>query len=183
MESPIERYEFLLYKANQTLSQKIIPNDQYIHSISAYERIFWSCNESITILARGVKNQILDNLKVLNSVDKFLSNSSAKLEVILRMKDEDDFQRTKKSLFIQKILEYKDQVEISFYQGDDSWLSNLGSVTVGDGRIYRYRYLQKKSDYDKTSKADVCFNDEEKVALYKEKIIRSKKILVFLLSI
>jgi len=156
-----DAYSRLLYIADKTRSKAVIENDSVNDSAEVFSRFFQSAESSIFILARGVKEQVLSQSKVLESSSEFLNSENRKLELVLRAKNEQDLEKSMGSKFVRSIRRAaNNNLEIKFYIGDDSWLNDVGSTTTADGRMYRYRH--KQDDYTSNSNADVCFNDPQK---------------------
>ncbi len=174
-----DKYELTLYLANKYKSSSVIENHSYLNAASVYERIFLSCDEEVIILARGIKQNIFNQLKVITSAKKFLKKPNVKLKMYLRCKDSSSEALSEKSDFLREIKESIDDVsklDVRYFKGDDSWLLDTPSITLGDDRIYRKRRLQADGDYNKSSESDVCFNDAETVVSFKNKINRLLEI-------
>lgn len=177
-----ECYSRVLYLANKSNSKTVIENDSCKDSVDVYERIFLSCSNDVFIFARGIKTEILDQIKVINAVQIFLEKQNAKLNLILRINDESDYHENMKSDFCNVISNFKNKINIQFFsinKKDSEFLDTIGSVTIGDDKMYRYRYKQGQEAYDHNSNAKVCFNDKKKCASFKKEIttpLTSKKI-------
>ena len=166
-----ECYSRLLYIADRDRSQSEIDNDTFQDSADVYERIFLSCSQEVYIFARGIKEQIFNNTRVSEAAINFLSKENTKLKFTLRAKDKEDYEKTINSPFLNTLKDLfpaKGKIEVEFYEGGDDWLDSIGSTTIGDDRIYRYRYLQ--SEYRATSRAHICFNAPDKCLEFIEKI-------------
>ena len=168
-----EFYPKLLSQANKVRSSTKIDSDDFADSADVYERIFLSCSKEVFILARGIKSDIFDYDFVQNAAIKFLENNNAKLNLILRVKNKEDYTNTLDSAFMRNILKElsgSGKVNIKFYDGDDEWLPEIGSTTIGDDRIYKYKYPQDEQNVKETPNSIVCFNDIETCAYYKKRI-------------
>lgn len=178
--SYIDAYRLLLDMCSSGQINKKINNDHFEHSSSVYERFFLDCHNDITILARGIKEQIFNVERVKNAAKKFVLEENTKLNFILREKDDSDAEKILNSGFITHIKHVlseaclENKVTLTFYEGGDDWLNDTPSVTVGDDRMYRQRYCKDKSQITKTGKAIVNFGDKENVSKIRENI--SKKI-------
>lgn len=180
----IDAYRLLLEMCSAEEANKKISNDLFEHSSSVYERFFLDCNEDITVLARGIKDQIFDVERVKNAAEKFLLKEKTKIHFILRKKDESDVEKVKNSGFIKHIKQVLSEeglnkkITIDFYSGDDDWLKDNPSVTVGDDRMYRLRYCRERNQITKTGKAFVNFGDKEAVKKIRTDISTQVKNLV-----
>jgi len=170
-------YRELLFLANSHESSAVIDNDTWDDSADVMERIFLSCSNEVLILARGVKHQIFGKERVIRAAQQFLSKGNTKLKMILRAKDEEDCSRTLESKFLKEITGSSDYepsgVELKFYEGADDWLTSIGSTTIGDDRMYRYRYEQDVAQYSVNGNAQVCFNDVNGCEKFKKKIFKA----------
>lgn len=176
--SDVDAYRTLLdVYSSEEINQRI-NNDFFEHSSSVYERFFLDCNKDITILARGVKDEIFNIARVKEAAKEFILKDNSVLNLYLRARNKEDAEKSLNSdfvVFLHKTLSNaglngKRKMNITFFEGGDEWLNDMPSVTVGDDRMYRRRYCKDSRDIQTTGKAIVNFGDREAVAKIRKNI-------------
>jgi hypothetical protein len=179
--------EIARHRAEKKVSGTLF-NDSFADSIDIYETFFDFSESEVFILARGIKEEILGAPRVQKAAIRYLNKPNTKLEMRLCAKSEDHANEIVAGNLVQRLAASagsSHRFMISFYQGDSkTWLLDIGSLTVGDKRMYRRRYKQETVDgYGTNANAEVNFNDPHSCAKFIAAVDNSLKPFVPLKSV
>lgn len=169
-----QTYKGILREHSFGRINRVIENCTFEDSSSVYERIFLDCTERVTIVARGVKRQILDREGVLNAATEFFRRPNAACDIHLPARTAEEVENLYSTEFMRLAADSRSQsnrFSVHFYNVSKAdFIPELPSVTFGDNRMYRKRVLQTDDQYSVNANADVNFNDPETVEQWRARV-------------